>query len=132
MKGKPKAVMPKWTKAPESLVVAFTEAASRVPGASVRKMFGYPAAFLAGNMFAGVFQNSVIVRLPQETREGLVEEGGRPFEPVPGRVMKEYVVLPENMVRSAHLFHAWIDEAASYARLLPPKAAALKRPSRRV
>jgi TfoX/Sxy family transcriptional regulator of competence genes len=126
-----KRAMPKWTKAPESLVADFTKAAEAVPGANVRKMFGYPAAFLAGNMFAGIFQNSVIVRLPPETREGLVEEGGRPFEPMPGRVMKEYVVLPENMVRSARLLHDWLGEAASYARSLPPKAAALRKPTRR-
>ncbi len=126
-----KRAMPKWTKAPESLVAAFTKAAEAVPGATVRKMFGYPAAFLAGNMFAGIFQSSVIVRLPQEIREGLVEEGGRPFEPMPGRVMKEYVVLPANMARSAQLLHDWIGEAASYARTLPPKAAAAKKPARR-
>jgi TfoX/Sxy family transcriptional regulator of competence genes len=72
-----KPAMPKWTKAPERLVADFTKAAQAVPGAAVRKMFGYPAAFLAGNMFAGIFQDSVIVRLPQETREGLAEQGGK-------------------------------------------------------
>jgi TfoX/Sxy family transcriptional regulator of competence genes len=128
---KQKAAMPKWTKAPDELVAAFTKAASEIPGASVRKMFGYPAAFLAGNMFAGIFQEGVIVRLPQETREGLVEQGGRPFEPMPGRVMKEYVVLPENMVRSPHLLHDWIGEAASYARTLAPKAVKATKPSSR-
>jgi TfoX/Sxy family transcriptional regulator of competence genes len=126
-----KRAMPKWTKAPESPVAAFAKAAESVPGATVRKMFGYSAAFLAGNMFAGIFQSSVIVRLPQETREGLVEEGGRPFEPMPGRVMKEYVVLPEKVVRWAPLLHDWIGEAASYARTLPPKAKAIRSTARK-
>jgi TfoX/Sxy family transcriptional regulator of competence genes len=119
--------MPHFTKAPESLVAAFTKAAEGVTGASQRTMFGYPAAFLSGNMFAGVFQDTVIVRLPQELREALIEQGGRPFEPMPGRVMKEYVVLPANTGRSPKLLHDWMDEAASYARTLPPKAAAAAR-----
>jgi TfoX/Sxy family transcriptional regulator of competence genes len=118
--------LPKFTKAPESLVAAFTKAAEGVPGAAVRTMFGYPAAFLSGNMFAGVFRDTAIVRLPQELREALVDQGGCPFEPMPGRVMKEYVVLPRNMVRSARLLHDWMDEAASYARTLAPKAVPLK------
>lgn len=123
--------MPKWTKAPEELAAAFTKAAEAVPGAVVRKMFGYPAAFLSGNMFAGIFQDGVIVRLPQEMREALVEQGGRSFEPMPGRVMKEYVVLPENMARSPQLLHDWIGESASFARTLPPKAVASKRSVKR-
>lgn len=126
-----KRAMPKWTKAPEGLVAAFTRAAEAVPGASVRKMFGYPAAFLSGNMFAGIFQEHTIARLPQETREALIEQGGRPFEPLPGRVMKEYVVLPEKVTRSRRLLEDWISEAASYARFLPPKADRSKKPRRR-
>ncbi len=126
-----KRAMPKWTKAPESLVADFTKAAGRVPDAAVRMMFGYPAAFLAGNMFAGIFQDKVILRLPQETRKAIAGQGGRPFEPMPGRVMKEYVVLPEKVVGSAQLLDDWIGEAASYARTLPPKAAAAKKTKKR-
>ena len=116
--------MPKWTKAPEALVAAFTKAAEAVPGAAVRKMFGYPAVFLEGNMFAGIFQSSVILRLPQEAREELIENGGEPFEPMPGRVMREYVVLPPQFVRSPQLLGGWLAKAASHARTLPPKAKA--------
>ena len=118
--------MPKWTKAPESLVAAFTKAAEAVPGATIRKMFGYPAAFLSGNMFAGTFQNSLILRLPQEARDELIENGGRPFEPMPGRVSKNYVALPPQFVQSPPLLGGWLAKAASHARTLPPKAAAKK------
>jgi TfoX/Sxy family transcriptional regulator of competence genes len=131
MTGKPKAAILKWTKAPEGLVAAFTKAAEAVPGAAVRKMFGYPAAFLAGNMFAGIFQSSVMLRLSQEARDELIENGGEPFEPMPGRVMKEYVVLPPQFVRSPRLLDGWLGKAASYARTLPPKAGAAKKSSRR-
>ncbi len=119
MRGKAK---PEWTALPERVVDAFTKAAESVSGVAVRQMFGHPAAFLEGNMFAGIFQNCVILKLPEQMREGLVEQGGRPFEPEPGQVMREYVVLPESVALLAQLLDDWISEAASYARILPPKA----------
>ncbi|HEV2063621.1 MAG TPA: TfoX/Sxy family protein [Thermoanaerobaculia bacterium] len=132
MGGKTKRAMPKWTKAPEGLVAGFTKAAEAVPGAAVRQMFGYPAAFLSGNMFAGIFQSSVMLRLPEEARDELIENGGEPFEPIPGRIMKEYVVLPPQFVRSPRLLDGWLAKAASHARTLPPKAAATRKPTSRI
>lgn len=122
--------MPKWTKAPESLIATFTKAVEAVPGAAVRKMFGYPAAFLSGNMFAGTFQSSVILRLPQEARDEIIENGGRPFEPMPGRVSKNYVALPKQFAESPRLLEGWLAKAASHARTLPPKAAAKRKSPR--
>ena len=44
--------MPKWTKAPDALVALFGDAIKGLPGVEARKMFGYPAAFVNGNMFS--------------------------------------------------------------------------------
>lgn len=46
--------MPKWTKAPASLVAQFGRAVEPLPDVETRKMFGYPAAFTGGQMFAPV------------------------------------------------------------------------------
>ena len=46
--------------------------------------------------------------------------GGKPFEPMPGRIMKEYVLVPKEMIRSRGL-KAWIGRSLSYASALPPK-----------
>ena len=47
-----------------------------------------------GNMFAGLFRDRLILKLPQPVRMKLFElPGAAPFEPMPGRVMGEFVVL---------------------------------------
>jgi hypothetical protein len=49
-----------------------------------------------------------------------VKVGGMPFEPMPGRVMKEYVVVPKEMTKSSDL-KTWIDKSLAYVSGLPPK-----------
>lgn len=60
--------MPKFTPAPPDLIERFQAAVSKIDNAELRKMFGYPAAFAAGNMFAGVFGESLFVRLAESDR----------------------------------------------------------------
>jgi TfoX/Sxy family transcriptional regulator of competence genes len=89
-------------------------------GVEKRKMFGYPCRFVNGNMFAGLHNNNMILRLPEKDRADFVKLGGRPFEPMPGRIMKEYVVVPKELFRSRRL-KAWIERSLTYASSLPPK-----------
>ena len=49
---------PEWEKAPADLAERFTTTVSAMPGAQVRKMFGYPAGFVNGQMFTGNFASS--------------------------------------------------------------------------
>ena len=50
-----------------------------------RKMFGYPCAFVAGNLFTGLHQENVIVRLAERDRVAAIgTEGARLFEPMSG------------------------------------------------
>lgn len=86
-----------------------------------RKMFGCPCAFVNGNMFAGVHEDKLIVRLPPEERERSVEEGrAQPCE-IMGRVMREYVLLPDPLERKAGELRGWIERAFAYASELSPK-----------
>jgi TfoX/Sxy family transcriptional regulator of competence genes len=118
-----KPTMPKWTKAPASLVDTFSTALEALPQATPRKMFGYPAAFVNFNMFAGLFQKSMILRLaPKDRATCLTIDGAKPFEPMPGRVMKEYVVVPESMLRSRGDLARWMAKAFEFANGLVPKA----------
>ena len=97
MSGK-KREMPKWTKAPEALVALFAGAIEGLPDVEARKMFGHPAAFVNGNMFSCLFQSSMILRLSEPDRR---QSGAKPFEPMPGRPMREYVEVPEEVLRSS-------------------------------
>jgi TfoX/Sxy family transcriptional regulator of competence genes len=86
-----------------------------------RPMFGCPAYFTGGNMFAGVWQDSVMLRLPEDQRERARAAGATAFEPMPGRPMKEYVALPASMAEDPATAADWVGRAAAYAASLPPK-----------
>ena len=113
--------MNKWQAAPGEVQQTFADALPPDPLVERKKMFGYPAAFVNGNMFAGVFQDSIVVRLPAERREALLREGAVPFEPM-GRPMREYVVVPAEVLRSAKSLKSWIERSLTYAKSLPPKS----------
>jgi hypothetical protein len=120
---KPRA-MPTLRPAPDALVRRFEAALAAAPGAEGRKLFGYPAAFRHGNMFAGLFQHSMILRLSPEDRATLAgRAGATPFEPMPGRPMREYVVVPPAIVESpgGGELQRWLARAYDYAGSLPPK-----------
>ena len=116
------AAPPKWRRAPDSLVETFDKAMLPFPQAERRKMFGYPSAFANGNMFAGLFQENMVLRLPDEDRAKFLKlNGAHPFEPMPGRPMREYVVVPDGVMKSSRQLTAWLGKSFDYARSLPPK-----------
>lgn len=117
-----KAEMPEFTKPPQALVEAFAAAIAGLSDTEPRTMFGYPAAFSAGQMAGGIFQDRVMVRLPAEVRaRALALPDAGPFEPIPGRPMKEYVVLPREVTADPRRLREWLAQAAEYTRSLPPK-----------
>ena len=122
------ADMPKWQPAPTELVEHFGRAVDDLLAVvESRKMFGYPAVFLNGNMFAGLFQDRVILRLSADDRAELAKlPGAAPFEPMPGRRMREYMVAPASVVDSGPQLRAWLQRARSFAASLPKKESAGK------
>ena len=116
--------MATWRRPDESLVRLLDETISALEfdrPVDYRPMFGCPAYFTGGNMFAGVWQETVILRLPAAERAAVTAAGGGPFEPMPGRAMKEYVALPASMVADPAEAAGWVGKAAAYAASLPPK-----------
>jgi TfoX/Sxy family transcriptional regulator of competence genes len=112
-----------WRKSPPDLVERFETTLSGVPGATLRKMFGYPAAFAAsGHMFTGLHQDRWVIRLPDEARAELAAAGGTPFEPMPGRPMREYLVLPDAIAGDPEALAPWLQRSLAYTDELPPKA----------
>lgn len=111
-----------WRKAPQDLVERFADATAGIEGLEHRKMFGYPAGFIGGNMTTGLHQESWIVRLPEDARRERLDAGWSIFEPMPGRPMREYVALPEAIASDPDEARLWVERAAAYVRTLPPKA----------
>lgn len=120
----------KLRKSPEALVAIFDEVMPGPP-ATKRKMFGFPAGFINGNMFMGLFEDSMILRLPGELREELIQlHGAKPFAPMAGRVMKEYVALPELLLHDREQLSSWAGKALAYGESLEPKSAKPKSKAR--
>ena len=114
--------MKKWKKTSPGILAAFEAAGPRDPRIARRPMFGYPSLQLGGNMFASTFEDDVVVRLSEEERRAaLAREGAKPFEPMPGRPMKEYVVVPKTAVASRTALARWIARGLDYADTLAPK-----------
>jgi len=95
--------------------------------AVARQMFGYPAGFVNGNMFMGLHQENMVLRLPDGPRaELLAIEGAATFEPMAGRPMKEYVTVPAALLARPEELEPWVAKALAYGASLPPKAAKAK------
>ncbi len=117
-----KKPMPAFTKVPDELVQLFERALKDFPMAIQRKMFGYPCAFVNGNMFTGLFQDEMFLRLNDEDRAAIRKEYGTElFEPMPGRPMRQYVLVPRYVRNSPRLLRTWLTKSMEYAKSLPPK-----------
>lgn len=116
--------MMKWRKTPEELVTTFQAALPEDARVERRKMFGFPCAFVNGNMFTGLHQENLIVRLAEEDRQTLVnQKGAEIFAPFPGRLMKEYVSLPAAIIEDTKALQGWMRRSLEYAAALPAKGA---------
>jgi len=62
-----------------------------LPGLRVGKTFGHPAFSVGSKVFAFVYRRGVVLKLPRETIDGLLDRKGyAPFK-MGGRVMKEWM-----------------------------------------
>ena len=114
--------MPKLPPSPAALVERFDEVAARHPGAQRRKMFGYAALFVGGNMATGLFADRWVVRMaPSDTAALLAVPGAEPFTPSPGRSMTGWTLLPREVVADDEALDAWLLRAIAFAASLPPK-----------
>ena len=113
---------PSFDKSPRELVERFAAVLDRYPDAERKKMFGYPAAFVGGNLVTSLFRDRWTVRLPDDERATLLAlEGAAPFEPMEGKPMKGYALLPKPLADDPDGAAAWVERAVAFGRTLPPK-----------
>ena len=115
---------PKFEKSPPELVERFGAVLDGVatPETTRRPMFGYPCAWIGGNMATGLFSTSWWVRLPPERLEAVLASGeARPFEVMPGRGMKGYAAMPDEVIGDDARVEAWVGEALAYTATLPAR-----------
>lgn len=108
--------------APKALIDRFSRILEHFPQAERRKMFGFPAAFVGGNLATGLYGEGWMVRLGGDEAHRMVHDGeAKAFEPMPGRPMKGYVLLPVHVVDDDDALTDWVGRALAYAGTLPPK-----------
>ena len=111
-----------WKKPSEELSKFLEE---RMVPFDVKKkmMFGCPVYFANENMISGVFENDIFIRLSEQDRKKIISESDEvmPFEPVKGRVMKEYVVLPDSLYNDPEKFQELLRSSYEYVSSLPAK-----------
>ncbi len=125
-------------KPSEHAKAAFSGLVPDDPSITLRPMFGNLAAFVNGNMFSGLFGEDLFVRLPDNDAAQVKRQGGRPFEPMPGRAMSGYVTVPPTWQKKPDSVRAWVVRALALTREMPAKTkkpakakAAAKKPAAR-
>jgi hypothetical protein len=113
--------MPSFSKSPPELVERFATVMDRYPQAVRKKMFGYPAAFVGGNMATGLFADQWVVRLPDDQIQPAREAGAGSFEPMPGKPMKAFVVIPAADVEDDSAIRRWVERGLAHAESMPAK-----------
>jgi TfoX/Sxy family transcriptional regulator of competence genes len=117
--------MPKFTKSSPELVARFAAVMDRhaAPDIVRKQMFGYPGAWIGGNMLTGLFAEEWWVRVSEGDREALLAmPGAHPLEVMPGKAMGSSVSMPADVVADDAALGRWLTSAIEYARALPPKS----------
>jgi hypothetical protein len=111
-----------WEQSPPELAERFADVLGRFPDLERRKMFGYPAAFRDGHMVTGLHEARWVARVPADAGRGLPSfDAAQPFEPMAGRPMKGFVVVPPEIVADDAAIDAWIGRAIEHVATLPLK-----------
>ncbi len=109
-------------KPSEESKTAFRKLVPTDPAVTTRPMFANLAGFVNGNMFCGLFGEDLFVRVSEDDQAKVRKQGGRAFEPMPGRAMTGYVVVPAGWQKKPDAARTWIVTALAWSRKLPAKA----------
>ena len=111
--------IPKPTKADK---VLFQSLVPKSPKVTAKLMFGNDAAFVNGNLFFGIYGPDLFVRLSQDDAKELLSfDGSRAFEPMPGRPMTGYIVVPRAWRNKPEELQDWVRRSLNWTATLPAK-----------
>ena len=87
-----------------------------------RKGATHPYTSLNGNMFSYLHPSgSVALRLPPEGREGFLTKYKTTLFEAYGVIQKEYVTVPDSLLRKTDELRKYFDLSYQYAQTLKPK-----------
>jgi TfoX/Sxy family transcriptional regulator of competence genes len=111
----------KFPKPSDEAKAGFPKMVPDDPAVALKPMFGQISAFVNGNMFCFLWGDELFVRLPDPDVAELKKQGGKDFQPMPGRTgMAGYVTVPGGW--RAKPANALIKKALAHTRAMPAKA----------
>lgn len=113
---------------PAEKVALYEKAVATLPGVE-RKGADNPYTSLNGNMFSllSAVTETMALRLPTETREAFLKKYKSKLFEVYGAVMKEYVTVPDALLKNTKELQKYMTLSYEYAKTLKPKASKKKR-----
>jgi len=119
-----------WVK-PTEEITALHEELVRPFVCDKRKMFGFQVFFVNDNMFTGVFEDGIMIRMSPEDKKAAIggREGVAPFTPM-GREMKEYIFIPGKMLDEPAFLdevRGWVAKSYEFVSAMPPKVKKAKK-----
>src|SRR6266849_7466907 len=92
-----------------------------------RKGDANPDTAINGNMFTLLHQSSrLAIRLPQDKREEFLKKCKTALFEAYGCVMKEYVAVPDGMLKNTKELKKYLEFSYEYAKTLKPKSSRKK------
>ena len=86
-----------------------------------RKGAANPYTSLNGNMFTLLHQSSLAIRLPEDKREEFLRKYNTTLFKAYGTVMKEYVAVPDALLKKTKELQKYLEFSYEYAKTLKPK-----------
>jgi len=110
-----------WKRSPPELIELFAELNGPFE-CERKKMFGYPVCYVNGNMFCGLYEDRIILRLSSKEKEKALsdKELFGPFESM-GKIMKQYVTIIDPLSKDKKFIASWLNKSFEYTRSLPPR-----------
>jgi TfoX/Sxy family transcriptional regulator of competence genes len=111
-----------WPKASKEKEALLDELIEGIPSEK-KHMFGAPCFFAKHSMFTGVFADDIFLRLPENERTRFIKEnkGAKAFEPLEGRKMSEYLVVPHALLKNKTAMKEWLRISFDYASTIKKK-----------
>lgn len=89
----------------------------------LKENFGFPFTSVNGNMFSFLSKENVLgIRLPKEVRDEFIKAVGSSIYQRPqGQLLKEYVVIPDDLLVREEELQEWFRKSLHYVQSLKPK-----------
>jgi TfoX/Sxy family transcriptional regulator of competence genes len=91
-----------------------------IPGLE-RKGAANPYTAINGNMFTLLHESVLAIRLPEDKRAEFLKKHKTRLYEAYGTVMKEYVTVPDALLKNTNELKKWLQFSHEYAKVLRPK-----------